>query len=152
MLLRTHLSISIFFILLLLPLVEHKLVFVLVALIATYIPDIDSRYSKLGRKKIFRILQWMSKHRGMIHSYTFLLTIIIFLVLFIPVLAFGFFLGYGLHLLADSFTIAGIQPFYPFKNKSCGIIRTGKRIEVGVFVGFIIGDVAMLFYRFFGLF
>jgi len=145
MLLKTHLAISIFFILLLLPVVEDKIIFVIVALVATYIPDIDSRYSKLGRKRIFRILQWMSKHRGMIHSYTFLLTITIFLVLFIPVLAFGFFLGYGLHLLADSFTIAGIQPFYPFKNKSCGIIRTGKRIEVGVFVGFIIGSLVLVF-------
>jgi inner membrane protein len=149
MLLRTHLAISIFFILLVFPLIEHKLVFVLVTIIATYIPDIDSRYSKLGRKKIFRVLQWMSKHRGMIHSFTFLLTITVFLVLFVPVLAFGFFLGYGLHLLADSFTIAGIQPFYPFKNKSCGIIRTGKRIEVGVFVGFIIGAVGLILGRIF---
>ena len=43
MLLKTHLAIVVFFILLLIPSVEHKLVFVLVALIATYIPDIDSR-------------------------------------------------------------------------------------------------------------
>lgn len=145
MLLRTHLSISIFFILLLLPVVEHKLVFVLTAIIATYIPDIDSRYSKLGRKKIFRILQWMSGHRGMIHSYTFLLTIIVFLVIFVPVLAFGFFLGYGLHLLADSFTIAGIKPFYPLKKISKGIIKTGGRIEIGVFIGLVIGDLMLVF-------
>ena len=123
MLLRTHLAITVLFALLFLPIVEHKVVFVIVALIATYIPDIDSRYSKLGRKKIFRVLQWITKHRGMIHSYTFLLTLTLLLALFIPVLAFGFFLGYGLHLLADSFTLEGVKPFYPYKEKSCGKIR-----------------------------
>ncbi len=118
MLIKTHLSITIFFILFFINSVEHKLVFVVVALIATYLPDVDSRYSTLGRKKINRILQWFTKHRGMIHSFSFLLTITLFLVLFVPVVALGFFLGYGLHLFADSFTKDGIKPFYPWKKRS----------------------------------
>jgi inner membrane protein len=152
MLLKTHLAITVFFVLLFLPVVEDKVIFVVVALIATYIPDIDSRYSKLGRRKIFRILQWMSKHRGMIHSFTFLLSITVLLVLFFPMIAFGFFLGYGLHLLADSFTISGIRPFYPLKNVSKGVVRTGGRVDVSILVGFIIANIAMIFYRVFGVF
>ncbi|MBU0959507.1 MAG: metal-dependent hydrolase, partial [Nanoarchaeota archaeon] len=136
--------ISMFFVLLFLPLVENKLVFVVVTLIATYVPDIDSRYSTLGRKKINRILQIFTKHRGMTHSFTFLITITFFLTLFLPVVAFGFFLGYGLHLLEDSFTIEGIRPFYPHKSRSRGSIRTGGRLEIIVFVIFVILNLALL--------
>lgn len=149
MLLKTHLSITIFFILLLINSVEHKIVFVIIALIATYIPDVDSRYSTLGRKRINRILQLFTKHRGMIHSFSFLLTITFFLVLFVPIVALGFFLGYGLHLFADSFTKNGIRPFYPWKKKSCGRIRTGGKFETSVFVGFVIVDIALFFVRVF---
>ena len=144
MLIKTHLAITIFFILLFINSVEHKVVFVVVALIATYIPDIDSRYSTLGRKKINRILQWFTKHRGIIDSFTFLLTLTLFLVLFWPVLALGFFLGYGLHLFADSFTKEGIRPFYPYKRKSCGGIRTGGKFETSVFLFFVVASLSLL--------
>ncbi|MBU0894049.1 MAG: metal-dependent hydrolase [Nanoarchaeota archaeon] len=149
MLLKTHLAITLAFILLFINSVESKLVFVIVALIATYIPDVDSRYSTLGRKKINRILQLFTKHRGMIHSFSFLLTITLFLILFFPVLAFGFFLGYGLHLFADSFTKDGIRPFYPWKKRAYGFVKTGGRIEVIILVGFVIADIALVFLRIF---
>jgi len=55
MLIKTHLAITLFFILLFLSNIEHKLVFVLVALLATFIPDIDFKYSKIGKYKAFRI-------------------------------------------------------------------------------------------------
>jgi len=144
MLIKTHLVITVFFILLLISAVEHKLIFVVVALLATYIPDIDSRYSTLGRKRINRILQWFTRHRGMIHSFTFLLTITLFLVLFWPIIALGFFLGYGLHLFADSFTVSGIRPFYPYKGKSCGGIKTGGVVEKGIFMFFIVASFVLL--------
>ena len=146
MLLKTHYVIIIFFILLFLPSVEHKLVFIITALIATQIPDIDSRYSKLGHKKLARILQIFTKHRGMIHSFTFLLGLTFILILFFPILGFGFFLGYGIHLLADSFTIEGIRQFYPFKGRSCGKIETGGKVEILVFLGFIVLDFVIVFH------
>lgn len=144
MLLKTHLAISVFFILFLLPFVEHKLVFIIISLIATYLPDADSRYSKIGYRKIARVLQWFTKHRGMIHSFTFLISITLLLVLFFPVIALGFFLGYSLHLLADGFTKEGIRPFYPWKKRSCGSIRTGGRLEIGILVAFIIVDIILI--------
>jgi len=144
MLIKTHLIICVFFILLFLPVVNHDLVFIIVALIATYLPDVDSRFSTIGHRKIARVLQWFTRHRGMIHSFTFLLVVTLFLVLFFPVVSFGFFLGYGLHLFADSFTREGIRLFYPLKNKSCGRIRTGSRIETGIFVVFLMASICLL--------
>jgi membrane-bound metal-dependent hydrolase YbcI (DUF457 family) len=149
MLLKTHYVILIFFVLLLLPSVEHKIIFVITALIATQLPDIDSRYSKLGHRKLARILQIFTKHRGMIHSFTFLLSITIVLILIFPVLGFGFFLGYGMHLFSDSFTKEGIRPFYPFKKRSCGVIRTGGKIEIVLLILFFVLDLWLIFIRFF---
>ncbi len=149
MLLRTHLIITIFAILLLISKIENKLVFVIVALIATYIPDIDSRYSTLGRKKINRVLQFFTKHRGITHSFIFLILITFGLVLVFPIISLGFFLGYSLHLFADSFTKEGIQPFYPFsKLKSKGRIATGGKVEVSLMVLFLIFDLVFFAFLF----
>ncbi len=149
MFLKTHLAITLFFVLLLINSVEDKLVFVLVAVIATYLPDIDSRFSSIGHRKIARVLQWFTKHRGIIHSFSFLLLITLFLVLFFPIISLGFFLGYGLHLLADSFTKDGIRPFYPWKKRIYGRIRTGGRVEIIVLVLFLIVDVGLILARVF---
>jgi len=152
MLIKTHLSITLFFVLVLLSKVEHKFWFVTIALIATFIPDVDSRYSTLGRKKINRVLQFFTKHRGIIHSFTFLILITFGLLCFVPVLALGFFLGYSSHLLADSFTKEGIIPFYPWKKKSCGIVKTGGKLETGILVGFLIVDLTLIIKMVVGLF
>ena len=149
MLIRTHLAITLFFILLLLPVIDAKLVFVGVALLATFIPDIDSRFSTIGQKKIARLLQIFTKHRGMIHSFTFLLTITLVLVLFFPVVALGFFLGYASHLFADSFTKEGIAPFWPLKQRTSGFIRTGGYIETIFFVSLILIDILALLFLYF---
>lgn len=147
MLIKTHYSISIFFILLFLPVVENKIIFSFFTILGTLIPDVDARFSTIGRKFISRILQFFTKHRGMIHSFTFLLSITAVLVSIFPRSAFGFFLGYGLHLLADSFTIDGIMPFYPSKKITKGFIKTGGKIEYGILIGFIVASVFLLIDR-----
>jgi membrane-bound metal-dependent hydrolase YbcI (DUF457 family) len=148
MLIKTHFVITIFGILLLISSVEHKVVFVFVSLIATFIPDIDSRYSVMGRKKINRILQFFTKHRGITHNFIFLIFLTFVFVLFVPAIALGFFLGYGLHLFADSFTSYGITPFKPFsKKKSEGFITSGKKFEKFVFIIFIIFDIVLLWMK-----
>ena len=144
MLIRTHLSITLFFVLLFISVVEYKLAFVSVALLATFIPDADSKFSTLGKRKSLRILQFFIKHRGIMHSFSFLILVTLFLVLFFPIISLGFFLGYGTHLIADSFTVQGIRPFYPLKKKSYGRIKTGKRSETAVFVFFLVGNLGLL--------
>ena len=145
MLIKTHILITLFFVLILLNSVENKAVFVIVALIATFIPDIDTKFSKLGKKKVFRPLQFFVSHRGFLHSFIFLGLITLIFYLFWPILIFGFVLGYGSHLLADSLTIQGIKPFYPFKTRIKGKIKTGGRLEVALFVGFLIVDLWLIF-------
>jgi len=137
MLAKTHLAITLFFVLLFLNYVSHPVSFVLCSILATFLPDIDSKFSKLGKNKGFRIIQLFLKHRGILHSLFFLILITFFLVLFFPVISFPFFLGYGLHLFADSFTISGIRLFYPFRLKYSGFIETGTRKEIFIFVIFL---------------
>ena len=140
MLVRTHLAVTLMAILFLIDKVEAQYTFVVVALVATFIPDIDTAYSKLGHHKIFRPLQFFVRHRGFIHSFTFLLLIVLAFVLFWPVGALGFFLGYGLHLFLDTFSIQGIRPFYPYSKTSSGKIKTGGKVEVGLFLVFVLID------------
>ncbi len=144
MLIRTHLLITLFFVLVLLSSVENKVVFVVVALIATFIPDIDTKFSKLGKKKVFRPLQFFVNHRGFLHSFVFLALISLIFYLLLPIVMLGFVLGYGLHLVADGFTIQGIKPFYPFKRRLRWRIKTGGKLEVIIFVGFLIVDLLLL--------
>ena len=150
MLVRTHLVITIFAVLLLISQVENKFIFVLCALIATYIPDIDSKFSKLGKHRIFRIPQFFIRHRGILHSFVFLIALTLTLFFVFPVVAFGFFIGYSLHLLADSFTKKGVYLFYPLsKMKSKGIVRTDGILEAFIFVIFLIIDSGLFLLRVF---
>lgn len=132
MMFKTHLMLALTVALLLLPYVEDKWLFVPLVLFSTLLPDIDSMHSFLGRKWFFRPLQWFVKHRGMLHSLTFCLLITGLFALFIPVLALGFFIGYGLHLFGDSLTVEGVRLWWPSKVENRGPMRTGGRVERGV--------------------
>jgi len=129
MLARTHLLIGVLFIALFLPHVSYKLVFVPLILIASLLPDIDSAFSVLGKKKIMRPLQWIVSHRGVIHSLTLDVILSLALALFWPPLGLPVFLGYSAHLLADSFSHEGIKPFWPLKKEVSGSIRVGGKRE-----------------------
>ncbi len=154
MLIYTHLITTIFFILLFIEdvAIENKLVFVLVALVATYIPDLDSRFSSIGQRKIFRPLQWFVKHRGILHSFSFLLIISMALYYFYPTVLFPFILGYGLHLFSDGLTKQGIILFYPFSWRVKGIIKTGGIIETTLFVLLLLGSLWLFLRMFYSVF
>ena len=143
MMLKTHLAVGIFFILVLLPHVSSKVIFVAVAIVATLLPDVDSAFSTVGGMKGFRPVQAFSKHRGFFHSLTFCILFSVLLALFLPVLSLGFFLGYSVHLFTDSFTKEGIQPFWPYKGKSSWHFRTGGITETGIFVFFLVFDLIL---------
>ena len=151
MLLKTHLLVGLFFALLFLP-TEDKFIFLAIVLISSIIPDIDSRFSKIGKKKTFRILQFFVRHRGIVHSFTLLLIVSFIFVFIYPNFILPFFLGYGSHLLIDGLTRQGIRPFYPLRFKIKGVIRTGRRFETLVFVIFLIVDLILVFERIFSVF
>ena len=148
MLFKTHLIITLFFSLLLFPFVENLLVFFIVAMISTCLPDIDSKFSVIGRKKTFRIIQLFTKHRGIFHSFSFLIVLGLILYFYFPLIWVGFCLGYGLHLLADCFTKRGLRVFYPLSFKIKGFIKSGGYFETFIFVVFLLGSLFLIFYRF----
>ena len=151
MLFKTHLMFGIFAIILMISFVNDKIIFVIIALIATIIPDIDHSDSKLGRKLIFRPFQFFIRHRGMVHSFTIAIFISILIAIFFPIVSLGFFLGYSVHLLCDSFTREGIEPFWPFDYKTHGYLRTGEKYEEILFVfmiavNLVLFAITLLFY------
>mgnify|MGYP001597439647 CR=1 FL=1 len=133
MMLKTHVMIALFVVLFFISFVSHPFVFVLSVLVATVIPDLDSNTSSYGRHTIFRPLQFFVRHRGIIHSFTTAVVLSLLLAIKWPVISFGFFVGYSIHLLSDSFTKEGIQPFWPLHFKSYGPLVTGGRIEESLF-------------------
>ena len=70
------------------------------------------------------------KHRGLTHSVLFgvILSVIIFNIY--PPLIRPFIIGFGLHILADSFTNTGVQLLYPIESKiSVRLFNTKDPIE-----------------------
>ena len=141
MLLRTHLAFSVFVIVLFITHVNNPWIFSLMVLVGSVLPDIDSGFSSWGRHLMFRPLQFFVKHRGIIHSLTTAVVVSIVLAIFWPIVSLGFFVGYSTHLILDSFTREGIQPFWPLKGKSHGFISSGGRIEDGIFISLVLVDV-----------
>ena len=131
MLFRTHLAVA-FLISLVLLYFNINLVFVIIFITASLLPDIDHPSSKIGRR--FKFLNYLFSHRGFFHSLFALLIFTILLYFINYLLAIAFFSGYFLHLLLDSFTRQGIFLFYPFSTKkSKGRIKVGSFLETIVF-------------------
>ena len=144
MLIRTHLVITVFAIILFFPIVNDPVIFVIAALFATFIPDMDTPFTKIGHRKLAKVAQVFTEHRGFIHSLTFCLIFSVLLAIFLPLFAFGFFLGYSLHLLADSFTKMGISPFWPYSRRAHGMLKTGGMVERGLFFVFTFVDILLI--------
>jgi inner membrane protein len=142
---RTHLIISLLFALLFLKIfaVQNKILFVVLALIASFFPDIDEKHSWLGRRT--RIISEVFKHRGFFHSFyaMILLSLLVYSILGLYA-GIGFLLGYLIHLLTDMLTPMGVKPFM-FGKRIKGPIRTGGAVEWVLFFIFLILDVALIF-------
>ncbi len=145
MLLKTHLAFAALIIILFVEHVNSPWVFIAMVVVATVIPDLDLSSSSWGRHLIFRPLQFFVKHRGIFHSFTFAVLASVLLAVFWPVASLGFFVGYSVHLITDSFTKEGIQPFWPLKAKSKGFIASGGRIEESLFLFLIVVDIILFF-------
>ncbi|MAG38187.1 hypothetical protein CMI45_02265 [Candidatus Pacearchaeota archaeon] len=144
MLRRTHLVIGLAVALQFLPHIESKALFLIVVLVSSILPDIDSPSSFLGKTWFGKPISDLSTHRGIFHSYTFCILVSLLFAFFYPILAFPFFLGYGFHLFADSFTPRGIKPFWPIKQVSSGKVTTGGRIEDVLFWTFVFINITLI--------
>ena len=141
---KTHLAIGLAVALYFANHSSKPLIFIPVVLIASFFPDIDSGFSYIGRRAIFKPVQLVVSHRGIIHSYTACIALSLLIAFFYPVLALPFFLGYSFHLFADSFTSQGIKPFWPLKAVSKGAVTTGGKIDKAIFYTFVLVDFVLL--------
>jgi len=145
---HTHLAFGVFLMLLFLPFAPSAGIFVAVILFASLLPDVDSETSIFGRRFIARPIQFFVRHRGVLHSFTFMFGVTGLLYVFYLEAALPFALGYGGHLIADMVTIAGIKPLWPFNLNLRGFIRTGGFLENIILFVIIVADLG-LFYRMF---
>jgi inner membrane protein len=144
MLFWTHFVVTLFGILLIFNSVENSFIFFIVALFSSFIPDIDSEHSKVGKFGISKVLSSFSKHRGIFHSLFFVFLVGFILWIYFPIISFAFIFGYSIHLFVDSFTKRGVRLFYPFKFKIRGFIRSGGFFENLIFVVFLILDLGLI--------
>ncbi len=148
MLNRTHISIGVFYMILFIPKVVHVYTYIIVFLISTLLPNLDSFFS--GKSSLFmRPVGLILKKNGFLHSFTFCFIISGILTWSLPILAFPFFMGYGLHLLIDAWTAEGIKPFWPFRYVSKGRLKTGGNLEDILFYSFIVADLVAVFFYFY---
>lgn len=104
------------------------LIFLLMMLGGSILPDIDVSSSKINQWSGFlgKVIAFFTTHRGIFHSP--LLFIIFFIILsyfWSTYYAWGLIAGYLTHMFGDGITRMGVQPFYPFKFKVRGPVTVG---------------------------
>lgn len=117
--------------------IQSKIIFIIIMLIASALPDIDSYRSKIGKKikPISFLINLFFRHRGIFHSPFILMLISLVIALINHEIAAAFFIGYLSHLILDSLTPGGVMFFYPFsKKRTKGFIRTGSLFENILFI------------------
>ena len=143
MLFHTHILLGILFFLFFKHIFQggNEIVLFLLVLLGSVLPDIDSKYSKIHQWSGFigRIITFFAKHRGLFHSFIFHLFLFFAVSFFFSsYYAFGLFLGYLAHLLADGLTRRGVQVFYPFSSYTIrGPLKVGGLVEGLLLVVFV---------------
>lgn len=145
MLFRTHFVIALLVGILFSKFFENPFIFVICVSFFGLLADLDTPFSKIGKRKCFRPIQWLSGHRKIFHSFILVALIGFGIFIFSKFLMWAFLIGYSCHLFADAFTIQGIQPLYPFDFRIKGFIRTGSFVEMIIFVACLFGIFILLF-------
>lgn len=140
MLFRTHIMFSLMVYFLLNYFLNMPLWVLFFVLFSTVFVDIDIKNSKIGNYWCFRPFQWITKHRGILHSL-FAGLILSLVIGFMSLWAgFGFFIGYLSHLFLDCLTKSGVRLFWPFAWRIKGFVRSGGMIEDIIFVLLLFGN------------
>ncbi len=135
MLFHTHLLLGILFFLVFRFFFHggNLIIFFILVLLGSILPDLDSKYSKIHQWSGFMglIITFFAKHRGLLHSLLFhLFLFFIVSFFFSPYYASGLLLGSLAHLLADGTTRRGVQVFSPFSLYTIkGPLKAGGFIE-----------------------
>lgn len=132
MMFKTHLMFGLFLSLLLFSYFNlNPLVFILILVFCSILPDIDHGKSYIGRRLFFIsfIIKWIFGHRKLIHSIIFATIIALLIRNFFELYWVPFYLGYLSHIFLDALTKQGVYVFYPSSFKIRGFIKTNGIIE-----------------------
>lgn len=110
--------------------------FLIVAMLASMVPDIDNPSSKLGKN--VKIFGYVFLHRGFFHSLPALVLFTFIVWKLVPICAFAFFLGYISHLMLDNMNYQGIYWLYPLKYRIKGFTRSNGLFEKFLFYGLVL--------------
>ena len=139
MMFLTHVSFAFLISLLIIRFSGYNLdfVFVIMVLLGSVLPDLDSAKSFIGRK--IRVVSIFLKHRAFFHSLltAVFLGVIIFLLTQNSFYSLGFITGFVSHLLLDSLTRTGVTPFWPSRLKLRGGLITGSWPDWFLFLLFL---------------
>ncbi len=124
----------------------NQVLFMVLCLFGSLLPDIDHPQSKIGRR--VKVIGMLFEHRGFFHSgFAVAGLIAAFLFLSKPnIYALGLIIGYASHIVIDMTTKEGIMLLHPVsKFRIRGIIRTGASLEHLLFGALLLADAYMLF-------
>lgn len=141
---KTHILFGLLLGLLSLPILNpaNSVLFVILVLIGSTLPDIDHPKSKVG--KWFKPIGWLFEHRGFFHSiFPILLLLLltkVYSLVFLPIA-----IGYISHIMIDMATKQGVLFIHPFlKVKISGFVKTGGIVESLIFISLIILNTVIL--------
>ena len=120
--------------------IKNKVIFLLIVLFFSLLPDVDESRSKIGRKNklISKTIGFIFGHRGIFHTIYIPLVLFVLLNLINFEIAFACLIGYFSHLFLDALTKNGIRPFYPLFNlKIKGFFKTNSIIEKLFFLALV---------------
>lgn len=123
---------------------QNQILFMVLILLGSLLPDIDHPNSTIGRKT--KIIALLFEHRGFFHGFLSIIPLL-FLLSFVltKIQLVAVALGYASHLLSDALTIEGIMPLHPLTRwRLRGFLRTGATYETVILVALVVLDAMML--------
>jgi inner membrane protein len=127
---------------------SNKYVFLLLVLLGSLVPDLDSPKSKLSNKIpiIPQIISVFAQHRGLFHSIWFPLILFITHLYFLEsIILLAISIGYTSHLIIDSLTKQGINFLHPIADlKLSGFVETGTFLETIILIIIVGLDVLLI--------
>jgi len=142
----THIAMGLYLFLMFerLATIENRLVLFLIIIAGAILPDIDIATSTFGKR--IKIVGEVFKHRGFIHTIFALIifSLLVHTIWHNNIYTLGFALAFLFHLILDSFTKAGIKPFW-FGWKLKGFTKTGSVVDKFIFVFLVIVSVLIVF-------
>lgn len=133
------------------------IIFFVLVLFGSLLPDLDTPHSKLGRKfwPISFLISLFVKHRTATHSLLFFIIVVGVSGLLVNMFDLSWFYAIGIsvgtlsHLVGDMLTNRGIPLLYPFVKKSFRMpltFRTGSAKESVICMGLIFMNIILFLY------